>query len=123
MTHLFKLRPGVTSVSVDGIEYTPEADGFVHVENLTTAVENFLTVDGHRAATEADFEGPAKGSEDDEKTALIARIDASGVKVDKRRSLANLRAIAAELAPETSPAAQIGDLTVNNANPSESQAT
>jgi hypothetical protein len=98
--HLFKLRPGVTSVSVDGVEYKPEEDGFVHIETPSLKVMAFLTSEGHRQATDEDFAtAPAAGSEDDEKTALIARIVAAGGTADRRRSLANLRFIAAELDP------------------------
>jgi hypothetical protein len=104
--HLFKLRPGVTSVSVDGVEYRPDEDGFVRIDSPSLKVLGFLSTEGHRAATDEDFATPpAAGSEDDEKTALLARIEAAGGKADRRRSLANLRYIAAELEAPTPPAA------------------
>jgi hypothetical protein len=94
-------NPGMTSLSVDGIEHKVNADGVLEVHAFSPGLKKALAEHGCRAIDPTDkvaMDEMRANSEMDEteRQTLFTKLDAVGPKVDRRRSLKQLRGMWAD---------------------------
>lgn len=97
MVRLYRLaNPGVTSITVDGVQHDVNPEGHLEVHQVTPGLE--AEIFGHHAGEYIDPNaGPAERvptplTEAQEKEELFTKLDAAfGRKIDRRRSVQQLR--------------------------------
>lgn len=98
MPQFYKLgNPGITSLSIDGIEHKVNADGFLRVDMLTQNLKREIAahqgelVDPENKEQMASIKAQMK-AEEDERNDLFSKLDqVNARKTDRRRSLQQLR--------------------------------
>lgn len=102
-------NPAVSAISVDAVEHHVNEDGLLEVHEVTP---NLLAALAHHAAERVNPEveqqkSEAAAGEEAERQALFAALDeATGRRVDRRRSLQQLRQMRQDLEERQATAAQ-----------------